>query len=86
MNAEIVARLALSFEDRLTPEGVHVASMRVHAAAEALENLLFDLRDMDLDAFILDRQKHGQNLTRTQAIRFILTTYLAENGFLKNRE
>ena len=85
MNAEIVARLAFSFEEILSNEGMIQVSKRFEATAQALEHLFFDLRDMDLDAFITDRREKGENLTRTEAIRLIVRNYLAENGYLHER-
>lgn len=83
MNAEIVGRLAFSFEEILSNEGMVQVSKRLEATAEALEYLLFDVRDMDLDAFIVDQRAKGKNLARTEAIRHIVRTFLAENGYLR---
>lgn len=85
MNAEILARLEFSFEQILSNEGMVQVSKRFEAVAAALEELLFDLRDMELDAFIVDQRKKGENLTRTEAIRLIVRDYLAENGYLHPR-
>ncbi|MBN8976159.1 MAG: Arc family DNA-binding protein [Rhizobiales bacterium] len=85
MNAEIVDRLAFSFEQILSNEGMVQVSKRFEAVAAALEELFFDLRDMELDAFIVDRRKKGENLTRTEAIRLIVREYLAKNGYLHAR-
>ena len=81
MNAEIVDRLTFSFEQILTNEGLAQVSKRLEASAEALESLLFDLRDIDLDSYIADQRAKGKVLTRNEAIRFILASYLAENGY-----
>jgi hypothetical protein len=83
MNAEIVARLAASFEEFLTLEGIVAISKRMQAGVEALEEMFFDVKDIDLEAFIADQQSKGTILTRTQAIRLILRTYLSENGFMR---
>jgi hypothetical protein len=83
MNAEIISRLAFSFEQILSNEGMIAVSKRLEAATEALEDLFFGLRDTaDLDAFIADRRAKGENLTRTEAIRLIVCSFLAENGYL----
>ncbi|WP_439925292.1 Arc family DNA-binding protein [Nitrobacter sp. JJSN] len=82
MNAEIVGRLAFSFEEVLSNEGLIAVSKRFAAAAEAMEDLFFDLRDMEIERFIVDQRAKGKNLTRTEAIRLIVRNYLAENGYL----
>jgi hypothetical protein len=86
MNAEIVARLDASFEEFLNLEGMVAISRRMNAAVEYLEEVIVDIRDMDLidlDAFIADQQSKGTTLTRRQAVRLILRTYLSENGFVR---
>jgi hypothetical protein len=83
MNAEIVARLDASFEEFLTLEGIVQISKRMNASVAALEGMVFDVRDIDVEAFIEDQQSKGTMLTRTQAIRLILRTYLSENGFMR---
>ena len=86
MNAEIVARLDASFEEFLNLEGMVVISKRMTAAINYLEEVIIDIRDMDLidlDAFIADQQSKGTTLTRRQAVRLILRTYLSENGFVR---
>jgi Arc-like DNA binding domain len=86
MNAEIVARLDASFEEFLNLEGMVVISKRMTAAINYLEEVIIDIRDMDLidlDAFIADQQCKGTTLTRRQAVRLILRTYLSENGFVR---
>ena len=86
MNAEIVARLDASFEEFLNLEGMVVISKRMTAAINYLEEVIIDIRDMDLidlDAFIADQQSKGRTLTRRQAVRLILRTYLSENGFVR---
>jgi hypothetical protein len=54
----------------------------MEAAVAYLEEMLFDIRDVDLEAFIADQQSKGTMVTRTQAIRLILRTYLSEKGFV----
>jgi Arc-like DNA binding domain len=83
MNAEIVGRLAHTFEERLSSEGYIVLGKRLEASVEHLDELLFHIRDIDLEAFIADQQSKGTMLTRTQAIRLILRTYLSEKGFVR---
>jgi hypothetical protein len=83
MNAEIVSRLAFTFEEMLSAEGLIALSKRLQANVEGLEELLFDIRDIDLEAFISDQQSKGSVLTRNQAIRLILRTFLSENGFVR---
>ena len=88
MNAEIVARLAASFEEFLSLEGMVQISKRMTAAVDYLTEVIFDIRDMDLidlEAFITDQQSKGTTLTRRQAVRLILRTYLSENGFVRVR-
>jgi Arc-like DNA binding dprotein len=82
MNAEIVARLDASFEGFLNREGMVAISRRLQAGVEFLEGVLFDIRDIDLEAFIEDQQSKGTMLTRTQAVRLILRTHLSEKGFV----
>jgi hypothetical protein len=83
MNAEIVARLDASFQEFLSLEGIVAISRRLQAGVEFLEGVLFDIRDIDLEAFIADQQSKGTMLTRSQAIRLILRIYLSENGFVR---
>ena len=84
MNAEIVDRLAFSFEKILSNEGLIVVSKRLSAVADAFTEMFFDVRDIDLEAFIADQQSKGTMLTRSQAIRLILRTYLSEKGFVRS--
>lgn len=88
MNAEIVARLEFSLEGRemLSEHGLTAMSKRFLAAADALEGLFFDVRDMDLEGFIVEMRREGKNLTRTEAIRHILREYLSERGFIMKKE
>ena len=86
MNAEIVAKLAFSFEELISTEGVIALSKRMQAAVVHLEEMLFDIRDIDLEAFVSDQQSKGLVLTRNQAIRLILRAYLSEKGFIRRRD
>jgi hypothetical protein len=65
----------------LSEEGLIQMSKRFEAAALALDSLLFDIRDVDLDGFISDQRDQGFSLTRTEAIRKILRAYLDERGY-----
>jgi hypothetical protein len=85
MNAEIVARLAASFEEFLSLEGMVQISKRLQAGVAGLEDMVFDIRDINLEAFIADQHSKGTFLTRSQAIRLILRTYLSEKGFTRER-
>lgn len=86
MNSEIVDRLVFSFEKILSNQGMIQVSKRLEATAEALEAFSFDLRNLDLESFIVDQREKGVNFTRTEAIRFIVRSFLAENGYLHERE
>ena len=83
MNAEVVARLAFSFEELLTTEGLIQVSKQMTAAVEFLWELMFDVRDVDLDGYIREQNAAGIHLTRKDAIRKILRAYLSEHGFAK---
>jgi hypothetical protein len=85
MNAEIVARIDASFQEFLSLEGLVQMSKRIDASVHALEGLFFDVWDTDLEAFIEDQQSKGTMLTRSQAIRLILRSYLSEKGFARPR-
>ncbi|MGY3608088.1 MULTISPECIES: Arc family DNA-binding protein [unclassified Bradyrhizobium] len=65
----------------LSEEGLIQMSKRFEAAALALDSILFDIRDVDLDGFISDQRDQGFSLTRTEAIRKILRAYLDEHGY-----
>jgi plasmid stability protein len=92
MNAEVVDALAkhtefsrAKDEDRalmLSEVGLSQISKRLMAGVHWLEQMLFEIRDVDLDAFISDQRSQGFNLTRTEAIRKILRTYLDEHGYV----
>jgi hypothetical protein len=72
-------------EDRpivLSEIGLSSISKALEAGVAGLVNLLFDVRDIDLDAFISDQRSQGFYLTRTEAIRKILRAYLDERGFV----
>ncbi|TAI60307.1 Arc family DNA-binding protein [Bradyrhizobium sp. Leo170] len=71
----------LKEEIKLSEEGLIQMSKRLQAGVIGLENLLFDVRDVDLDAFISDQRDHGFNLSRAEAIRKIVRAYLDERGY-----
>ncbi|MEH2503684.1 plasmid stability protein [Bradyrhizobium sp. AZCC 1578] len=66
---------------KLSEEGLIQMSKRLQAGVIGLENLFFDVRDVDLDVFISDQRGQGVSLTRTEAIRKILRSYLDERGY-----
>lgn len=82
MNAEIVARLAFTFEEMMSAEGLHVLSKRLAATTEALENVFFNIRDFDLDQFMKDQRKAGNKMHfRAEAVDFIMREYLTSKGY-----
>jgi hypothetical protein len=85
MNAEALEALAhhirISRGTELSQEGFAAISKRLEASVEALGELLFDVRDIDLEAYMTDQRSQGFDLTRNQAIRKILLTYLGEHGY-----
>ena len=92
MNAELVHSLENYLElsdpktEFLSEVGLLSMSKRFEASAHYLDQLLFDIRDIDLDAFISDQRSQGLALTRTEAIRKILREYLGEHGYLRSKE
>ena len=88
MNAEVVNRLSNSFLEGGQPmsaEGYTALAKRLSASVEYIEGLAFDIKDIDLEAFIEDQLSKGTVLKRTEAIRLILRTYLSEKGFIRPR-
>jgi Arc-like DNA binding domain len=67
---------------KLSEDGLIAMSKRLQAGVHYLEEILFDIRDVDLDSFISDQRDQGFNLTRREAIRKILRTYLDEHGYV----
>jgi hypothetical protein len=59
---------------------------RLAGTAEVLDNFFFSPENAELDAFIAHQRERGENLTRNEAIRLIVRTYLAQNGYLYPRE
>ena len=83
MNAEIVARLAYSFEGNmsdLSAEGFGALMLRFEATVEAAERFVFDVRDINpaLENYMIE---HGQD--RKTAIHAILNDWLAGKGYIK---
>jgi hypothetical protein len=93
VNAEVVSALAqyISFQTGKTSDqgiilsehGLFQISKRLEAGVHWLEQILFEVRDVDLDAFTSDQRKQGFNLTRTEAIRKVLREYLGERGYVR---
>jgi hypothetical protein len=86
MNAEMVDRLTQSFERALDPEKMAQTLKRLAGTAEVLDNFFFGPENAELDAFIAGQREKGENLTRNEAIRLIVRTYLAEKGYLYPRD
>jgi hypothetical protein len=81
MNAELIGRLDFSFENALTNKVLLSVSKDLADTADLLRSLLAS-DELDLHAFITDQRKKGANLTQSEAIRLIVRTYLAEQGYL----
>jgi hypothetical protein len=86
MNSEVVEALTNHIAGKgfavLSEEGITAISKRMVDSVEHLDGLLFDVRDIDLDAFIADQRTAGTNLTRQEAIRRIVRSYLQERGYV----
>jgi hypothetical protein len=65
----------------ISQEGLDAISKRLEATTEELERLYFDVRDIDLEPYMSDQRSQGFDLTRHEAIRKILRTYLDERGY-----
>jgi hypothetical protein len=76
---------AAKVEPMILSEGLSAISKRYLAGIDALERLYFDVRDLDLEAYIVDRRERGINLTRTEAIREIVRAYLDERGYVHKK-
>jgi Arc-like DNA binding domain len=94
MNAEVVVALTqhIAFETGETgalegiiysEHGLYQVTKRFESGLRYFDEMLFDVRDIDLEAFISDQRGQGFNLTRTEAIRKILREYLDERGFVR---
>jgi hypothetical protein len=94
VNAEVVVALTnyIAFRTGSTPgegyllseQGLFNISKLLQAGMCYLDELLFDVRDIDLEAFISDQRGQGFNLSRPEAIRKILRAYLDEHGFVQH--
>jgi hypothetical protein len=83
MNAEIVDRLARSFERSADPQEIARTLERIAGAADVLDGIFFGPENVALDAFIAENRAKGGTLTRNEAIRIIVNTYLAEHGYVE---
>jgi hypothetical protein len=81
MNAELIGRLDFSFENALTNKVLLSVSKDLADTADLLRSLLAS-DELDLHSFIADQREKGLNLTPSEAIRLIVRTYLAEQGYL----
>lgn len=82
MNTEIVARLEQSFDGAFTDlssEGLVAISKRLEASVAVSEELMFGIRDRlpALEAFMAE-----EGISRREAIRNILSDWLAGHGYL----
>jgi plasmid stability protein len=95
VNAEVVLALTrhIAFETGqaagegiiFSEHGLFQISKRLEAGLNFFDQMLFDVRDIDLEAFISDQRGRGFNLTRAEAIRKILREYLGEHGYVRGR-
>jgi hypothetical protein len=81
MNAELIGRLDFSFENALTNKVLLSVSKDLADTADLLRSLLAS-DELDLHSFIADQRAKGVKLTQSEAIRLIVRTYLAEQGYL----
>lgn len=85
MNAEIVARLSDTLEGRyleLSDEGIVATVRQLVGVERALWQLFTFYRDVDLDGFIADESKKGNVMERTEAVEYILRSFLGERGYV----
>lgn len=83
MNAEIVDRLTRSFERSADPHEIARTLERIAGAADVLDGIFFGPENIALDAFIAEYRTKEGTLTRNEAIRIIVNTYLAEHGYVE---
>lgn len=83
MNAEILVRLDQPYLD-LSDLGIIAMFKRLEATTEALEDLYFASRDLDLNAYIHDVARSGRTLSRQEAVYSILKDWLIGHGYLEN--
>ncbi len=82
MNAEIVERIARSFERSADPQEIARMLERIAGAANVLDGIFFGPENIALDAYIAENRTKGGTLTRNEAIRIIVNTYLSEHGYV----
>jgi hypothetical protein len=83
MNAEIVERIARSFERSADPQEIARTLERIAGAADVLDGIFFGPENVALNAFISEQRVKGTPLTRNEAIRIVVNTWLAENGYVE---
>jgi hypothetical protein len=83
MNAEIVERIARSFERSADPQEIARTLERIAGAADVLNSIFFGSENVALNAYISEQRAKGIPLTRNEAIRSIVNTWLAENGHVE---
>jgi hypothetical protein len=84
MNAEIVERIARSFERSADPQEIARTLERIAGAADVLNSIFFGSENVALNAYISGQRAKGITLTRNEAIRSIVNTWLAENGYVED--
>jgi hypothetical protein len=82
MNSEIVERIARSFERSADPQEIARTLERIAGAADVLNSIFFGSENVALNAYISGQRAKGITLTRNEAIRSIVNTWLAENGYV----
>ena|GEM_PF-7027007 len=55
---------------------------RIAGAANVLDGIFFGPENIALDAYIAENRTKGGTLTRNEAIRIIVNTYLSEHGYV----
>lgn len=83
MNAEIVERIARSFERSADPQEIARTLERIAGAADVLDGIFFGPENVALNVFISEQRAKGTPLTRNEAIRIVVNTWLAENGYVE---
>lgn len=63
----------------LSEVGLSQISKNLLAGMDALNQLVFDVRDLDLEEYIIQQRAMGNALTRSEAIRKIVRAYLEEH-------
>jgi hypothetical protein len=83
MNSEIVERIARSLERSVDPQEIARTLERIAGAADILNGIFFGPENVALNAFISEQRAKGTTFTRNEAIRYIVNTWLAENGYVE---